>query len=91
MVGAFGAVFGLFWGLYPSNGRFVDSWRAFGAFCVRVRACFPVRAGVRGVPPPFFARAQSRRVYPLIVYGEYAGEYRVGEGECECRVSVSIA
>ena len=82
MVGAVGAVFGLFWGLYPSNGRFVDSWRALGAFCVRVRACFPcVRA--RGYAPPFFARAQSLGVYPLIVYGEYVGEYRVGEGECE--------
>ena len=77
----FWGVFGGSGGFYPSNGRFVDSWRALGAFCVRVRACCSVRAGVRacgGMPPPFFARAQSLGVYPLIVYGEYAGEYRVG-------------
>ena len=52
---------GRFWGrfrgfgrLCPLIGRFVDSWRAFGAFCVRVRACFPVRAGVRGCTPTIF-------------------------------------
>ena len=80
-VGRLGRFWGRFRGfgrLYPSNGRFVDSWRAFGAFCVRVRACFPCVRACGGVPPPFFARAQPRRVYPLIVYGEYAGEYRVG-------------
>lgn len=68
VLGLFWGVFGGSGGFYPSIGRFVDSWRAFGAFCVRVRACFPcVRA--RGYAPPFFARAQSLGVYPLIVFG----------------------
>lgn len=61
---------------YPSDGRFMDSRRAFGAFCVRVRACFPVRAGA-GAPPPFSARDLSQCVYPLIVYGGC-----IGENEC---------
>lgn len=50
----FWGVFGGSGGFYPLFGRFVDSWRALGAFCVRVRACFPVRAGVRGYAPTIF-------------------------------------
>lgn len=79
--GGFWAFLGRFGRSYPLIGRFVDSWRAFGAFCVRVRACFPCVRACGGVPPPFSARAQSLGVYPLIVYGEYAGEYRVVCGE----------
>nr|DAK53699.1 MAG TPA: hypothetical protein [Bacteriophage sp.] len=56
------------------NGR---RGRIAGAF---VR--FSVRAGA-GVPLPFFARAQSLRVYPLIVYGGDIGESEWGVGECE--------
>ena len=49
-------------------------WGRFACVFGRVsRAC-----GRGGMPPPFFARAQSLGVYPLIVYGEYVGEYRVG-------------
>lgn len=52
---------------------------------LRARSARVFRAcGRGGVPLPFFARAQSLRVYPLIVYGEYAGEYRVW-----CKVSAS--
>ena len=84
-----------FWGVFGGRIRYsVVLWmvggrsgRLAGAF-VRV---FPCVRACGGVPLPFFARAQPQRVYPLIVYGEYAGEYRVGEGECECRVSVFIA
>lgn len=47
-------VFGGSGGFYPLIGRFVDGRRAFGADCVRVRACFPVRAGVRGYAPTIF-------------------------------------
>ena len=51
VVGAFWGVLG---GLYPLIGRFLDGRRAFGAACGRVRACFPVRAGVRGCTPAIF-------------------------------------
>lgn len=74
VVGAFWGVLGRFWRSYPLFGRLMDGRRAFGAACVRDRACFSVRAGVRGYAPPFFARAQPQRVYPLIVYGGYIGE-----------------
>lgn len=62
--GRFSEIVGAFWGLYPLFGRFVDSWRALGAFCVRVRACCSVRAGVRacgraGVCPHHFLRAPN--------------------------------
>ena len=95
MVGAFLGRSGAFWGVFGGRIRYsVVLWmvggrsgRLAGAF-VRV---FPCVRACGGVPLPFFARAQPQRVYPLIVYGEYAGEYRVGEGECECRVSVFIA
>lgn len=46
------------WGVFgrscPLIGRLMDGRRAFGAACVRVRACFPVRAGVRGCTPAIF-------------------------------------
>lgn len=62
--GGFGGVFGGSGGFYPLIGRFVDSWRAFGAFCVRVRARFSVRAGA-GVCPPHFSRAPNPWVFTL--------------------------
>ena len=84
-------VVGAFWGVFLIFGAFsgvragsirqtVVLWIVGGRLgrfaCVFVRVVPCVRA--RGYAPPFFARAQSLRVYPLIVYGEYAGEYRVG-------------
>ena len=81
VVGAFlGGVFGGSGGFYPLIGRFMDDGDGLRAHsCVFSRAC-----GRGGMPPPFFARAQSRRVYPLIVYGEYVGEIEwVGQSECK--------
>lgn len=76
--GVFGGVFGGSGGFYPLIGRFMDGRRAVRNG-LRARSCVFSRAcGRGGMPPPFSARAQSLGVYPLIVYGEYVGEYRVG-------------
>ena len=84
VVGAFRGVFlifGAFSGFWAGSIRQTvvlwivgGRWGRFACVFGRVVPC--VRA-CGGVPPPFSARAQPRRVYPLIVYGEYAGEYRV--------------
>lgn len=75
---------GRFWGRFRGFGRVLSAYRSFCGLSagvrgvLRARSCVFFRACARGgMPPPFFARAQSLRVYPLIVYGEYAGEYRV--------------
>ena len=75
-------IFGAFSGVRAGSIRYsVVLWIVGGRWgrfaCVFVRV-FPCVRACGGVPLPFFARAQPQRVYPLIVYGEYAGEYRVG-------------
>lgn len=78
--GVFGGVFGGSGGFYPLIGRFMEDGGGLRARAgVFSRAC-----GRGGVPPPFFARAQSLGVYHSIVYGEYVGEIEwVGQSECE--------
>lgn len=72
--GRFGAV-----GLsYPSNGRLMDGRRAFGAACVRVRACFPVRAGVRGYAPTIFRARPIPAGLPSHSVRRICGGNRVG-------------
>lgn len=80
VVGAVLGRFSDFWGVLGGRIRYsVVLWIVGGRLgrfaCVFGRVVPCVRA--RGYAPPFFARAQSLGVYPFIVYGEYAGEYRV--------------
>lgn len=85
-LGRFWGVFGGSGGFYPSNGRFLDGRRAFGAACGRVRACFPVRAGVRGCTPAIFrarptpARLPSHSVRRIC--GGVSRGVRVSASEC---------
>ena len=83
---------GRFWGrfrgfgrLCPLIGRFMDSWRAFGADCVRVRACFPcVRA--RGYAPPIFRARPIPGSLPSHsvrrICGGVSSVWRVSASEC---------
>ena len=78
-------IFGAVWAVVSAIRSF-NGWAAGVWGVLRARSCVFSRAcGRGGMPPPFFARAQPQRVYPLIVYGEYAGEYRV------CGVSASAS
>lgn len=70
------------------SGAFLGGLSVKRSFCGRLAGAsgrvFPVRAGV-GVPLPFSARDQSRRVYSLIVYGGGIWESVVRvSAKCEC-------
>lgn len=90
-MGRLSEIVGAFLGLVSAKRSFYG--RAAGVRGgLRARSCVFFRAcGRGGMPPPFFARAQSLGVYPLIVYGGGIGENEWCVGECECRVSVFIA
>ena len=82
----FWGVFGGSGGFYPSNGRFLDGRRAFGAACGRVRACFPVRAGVRGCTPTIFRARPTPTGLPSHsvrrICGGVSRGWRVSASEC---------
>lgn len=67
-----------FWGVLGGRVRqtvvlWIVGGRSGRIACAFVRV-FPCVRACGGMPPPFFARAQSLGVYPLIVFGGYIGE-----------------
>ena len=86
IMGKYGGFSGGSGGFCPSNGRLLDGRTA----CGRVWARFSRAGGRGGVPLPFFACAQSLRVYPLIVYGGGIWESVVRVSASECAYCIII-